>query len=644
MHVSDSPSLGAVGGTRGVVVPSAVAGAVAVSLLALAYDNGAYAVTTRNGVSILVWWSLGLAAALGLLRRHRLSPPARLAAGALAALAAWTLVTAAWAPSVEEAVSDFNRAALYLGVLLVGVLVGRVAGPSAVAAGLAAGVLGVALLALAGKLVPGWLGEQALSELLPAARSRLSFPVGYWNALAGLVALAVPLLLRGAVATGPRALRSSALAGFPLVAAVVFLASSRGGVAVGVAGGLAYVALAARRVEAALALAVGLAGGTGAVVALAAVDRLAAAPAGALPARDALLGAAAVAGAALAVAAAWAALGPVAARAASVTRRTRLAAVAATVLALVAAAALSDPAGRLEALRAAPDAELTASPQFVSEHFLSAGGSGRWQVWSEAVAQFRTHPLAGAGAGAFEPWWTERRPFAMPARDAHSLYLSSLAELGIVGLALLLAVAAASLGGVVGGVRAARDGTRESVAALGAVAAAFFVAVGIDWLWEVPAVALTALLALGASLAYPAGRAEERAGGGRLALPLAALGVVAVAGAQLLGRLEVDASRTAAARGDVAAAGEHARAAAALEPWAASAHLQVALAHEQAGEHRAAAAAIARAVERGERDWSLWLVAARISARAGDVAEARRALARARALNPLSPLFAEPAR
>jgi Tfp pilus assembly protein PilF len=53
-----------------------------------------------------------------------------------------------------------------------------------------------------------------------------------------------------------------------------------------------------------------------------------------------------------------------------------------------------------------------------------------------------------------------------------------------------------------------------------------------------------------------------------------------------------------------------------------------------------ARAAIEDAIERDPLDWRLWLVRTRLEAKDGDVADARRSLARAVELNPESPLFA----
>ena len=49
-------------------------------------------------------------------------------------------------------------------------------------------------------------------------------------------------------------------------------------------------------------------------------------------------------------------------------------------------------------------------------------------------------PLLGEGAGSFSRTWLRERPVANEARDAHNLYLETLAELGPIGLVLLLLV------------------------------------------------------------------------------------------------------------------------------------------------------------------------------------------------------------
>ena len=68
----------------------------------------------------------------------------------------------------------------------------------------------------------------------------------------------------------------------------------------------------------------------------------------------------------------------------------------------------------------------------------SAAGNGRTAYWRVAWEETAAHPLLGGGAGSYGQWWLSRRPTGFGALDAHDLYLETLAELGPVGLLLLL--------------------------------------------------------------------------------------------------------------------------------------------------------------------------------------------------------------
>jgi Tfp pilus assembly protein PilF len=105
---------------------------------------------------------------------------------------------------------------------------------------------------------------------------------------------------------------------------------------------------------------------------------------------------------------------------------------------------------------------------------------------------------------------------------------------------------------------------------------------------------------------------------------------------------EVHASQRAAAGGDLAKAVERAQSGVAIQPWAASPRLQLALAQEEAGRIAPARLEMAGAIARDEQDWRLPLIASRLAVKAGDIPAARRYLARARSLNPRSRLLRTP--
>jgi O-antigen ligase len=146
--------------------------------------------------------------------------------------------------------------------------------------------------------------------------------------------------------------------------------------------------------------------------------------------------------------------------------RRRAAGAVATVAAAGLALALVLPAGSLA--------------ESLARHF----GSRAW-YWHVAWEATGASPLAGRGAGTFQLMWLERRPFAESVLDAHSLYLETLVELGLVGLVVVLVALAPPL------VAALRE-SADPAAAGGYVA--FCLHAGLDWDWELPAVTVAGLL------------------------------------------------------------------------------------------------------------------------------------------------------
>jgi O-antigen ligase len=123
----------------------------------------------------------------------------------------------------------------------------------------------------------------------------------------------------------------------------------------------------------------------------------------------------------------------------------------------------------------------------------SFAGDNRPHYWHVAWKEYESNPVFGSGAGTFDQYWLRSRPTSF-ARDAHSLYLETLAELGPVGLAVLLATLALPLLGL----RRRRDPVAAAAAA-GYVA--FLVHAAVDWDWELPAVTLAGLFCGAALLA-----------------------------------------------------------------------------------------------------------------------------------------------
>src|SRR5919204_6571 len=144
-------------------------------------------------------------------------------------------------------------------------------------------------------------------------------------------------------------------------------------------------------------------------------------------------------------------------------------------------------------------------------------GANRPRYWHVAWHEVELNPVLGSGAGTFERYWLIYRPVSSFARDAHSLYLETLAELGPVGLVLLLA----ALGLPLLILRGRRD-PMLATAAAGYVA--YLIHTGVDWDWELPAVTLCGLLCGSGLLVWARQRdAPELRPWERLALIVAAV-------------------------------------------------------------------------------------------------------------------------
>ena len=460
----------------------------------LAFQNGSYDTTTWAAAAVLVWWTLGLVA-VDVLPGRRPRGTALVTGTLLGLLGVWALVSTQWTADADAAYLQAAEVTLYTGAFfLVASTVTREAAPR-VLDGIALAIVAIALVALIGRLFPGFASTSAAGRALPAVIERLSWPVGYWNGLAMLVALGLPLLLRIVAGTRSRVVAAAAVAAIPLVVADIYLSSSRGGAIVGVVAVTAFVALVRDRLPAMAAAAVGVGGGVTAVLALESRPVLVNGPfashAASVAGREV---AALLVVVVAATGVAWMLVDPVVRRIPAPSRKAAVGLAAAAAAALVVAVALSHPLARLHSFAKPPVASDT--PSFVRTHLVSGSGSGRWQFWTAAVDQWQSAPVVGAGAGAFAAWWAEHGSSALFVRNAHSLYLESLGELGAVGFLLASAI---WVGGCAIGVRACRrlDGEeRTSLAGATAVALAFGVGAGVDWLWQLPAVSLVGVSAL----------------------------------------------------------------------------------------------------------------------------------------------------
>ncbi|MGH3001570.1 MAG: tetratricopeptide repeat protein [Gaiellaceae bacterium] len=598
----------------------------------------------RSGLAITVWWTLMIGIALAL---WPLAPVPRAAfafGGTLAAFAVWSFASLAWSSDRELTLDSFNRATLYLGVFVVVVaasrrgLVGRYLDALTLAA------IAIAVVALGSRFFPPLFPDRGLGLSLPGSRTRLSFPLGYWNGLGASIALGLPLTLRAAVVWRRPLTRGVATAAIPVGAVAMYLSSSRGAMAAAVLGALVVLAVSGERWS---VLAIIGGGGFASAIAVwfvASQRQLVSGPLQSGRADEqghlaALVVLVVVAGTIAVVALlvdriswsppSW------------VGRSLALAFVAAVLVAV----AFSHPGQRFDAFKAAPAANA------IGNHLASVNGSGRWQFWTAAVDQWRAHPFGGGGAGTYGQWWLAHASVPYLVRNAHSLFLETLGELGVVGLLLLVATFVIGLGVAVKRATTLREPQqRAAVAALLGVVVAWLVSASLDWVWQIPAVTVVVFVAFGLltgpATATPLGDVRRgtvrgaRSFGLGVAAFIAGWLVLACTAVPWFAAMKISESQREARQGNGAAAAAAAIAAKGIEPWASTPYLQLALVSEQAGDTAAARAWIGNAIDRSDNSWQLWLVAARLDTKAGFESRARRELARAVALNPRSPLFA----
>ena len=464
--------------------------------VALAFFQGGY----FDGARLVALMVAAVALAYAAFAAPSVLPPTRagrLTLASLAALTAWIALSTAWAPSAGPAGADLERALLYLAAFIAACAAFRGGAARVVEPLVAGGILVVIGYGLAGRLLP------SLVELTssPTATGRLYLPLTYWNATGALAAIGVVLTARLAGdTTRSLALRAAAAAGCVPLVLGVYLTFSRGAVAALVAGLIVLLLLAPSR-SALRALAVCLPLGTLVVAAAASSPAVRALQGGDAATQGALVGLAlAAAMAAAAGLTAWAARDE--ARGALRTGALRLPRAAPAVAAVIVAALVAGPllVARSSEAPAGSGVNGARNARFADV------GSNRYEYWKVALDGFAAQPLRGDGAGSFEVTWLRERRLSEQVRDAHSLPLETLAELGLVGFVLVL--------GLVGGVAAVLRHAHRFDAAFAAGPAAALVVWGLhaclDWDWEMPGLTLVAVTLAGVVTGVVAGSGGSR--------------------------------------------------------------------------------------------------------------------------------------
>lgn len=617
-------------------------GAIAAAVVAvLALNGGGYDIVIRQQVALVIWCTIAVGFLLGILPRAAPDRSSLVPLVAAVALVGWMALSFLWTESDERTTAEIARLLGYLG--LVSLALGGLNRYTfrAAAAGLSIVAVGVTGLALASRLFPE--SFPAATEVARTFRiDRLDYPLDYWNAVGVWAAMTVAIALAWSAHARWVVTRAVCLAVVPAAGATIYVTYSRGGVLGAAVAVVAVLALSRNRWTALAHTLIGGAGAAAAILAIRQHPEIADATGGAggnAVLTVTCLAALVCAGGAVATYL----LGADRLRLPRETARYAVPAFA-SVLILVVIAAGHGPVSR--AWDQFKNDEQTATGSDPAARLTSAGGN-RNDLWNSALDTLSAHPLDGTGPGTFEFSWSRDGRDPEFVRDAHSLYLEHLAELGLPGLVLLLLL----FGGLAALALRARSRLTEisdigANVAMCSVFAVFLVTAGVDWAWEETAVAA---LALGGIAVAGAGssrrlRSSSRRGplhfiGVRAAIVALALVGAAAEVPGLVSTQKIRESEAAARSGDLSRSATLARQAVDAEPWAAGPHLQLALVLESRGKLAAAQAEMQEATSKEQTNWRHPLVLARIQAERGNRSAARRTFSRGRKLRPHSPAY-----
>jgi tetratricopeptide (TPR) repeat protein len=606
-----------------------------------------------------------------------LAPPGRRAYGAwsvglLLAFTALSAVSIAWSVQPDISWQESGRMLAYSGVFAVGVALVRVVPDRwpAILGGLTLAAVAVCAYALLTKVFP------SLAPLNMFAR--LNEPYGYWNAVGLTAALgAICCMWLGARRDGHALLRALAYPAMGLMLLTLVLAYSRGALVALALGLVLWFCVVPLRLRGAALLIVGATG----AMAVAAWDfsKHALSSEGVPLAERATagheLGALVVAMLALLTVAGIAIGFVTARRAPSLISRQRagvllLAAIVVAAIAFAGALAHSQR-GFTGSISHTFDTltNPNAKQPLNTPSRLTAVASVRARYWKEAFQVFDAHPLLGAGAGGYATAHQRYETQAVEVHHAHGFIVQTLADLGLVGLILSLALLLAWIAAA----RRPTDplnrrGSPYSAERIGMLSMLCLVVVFgahslIDWTWYVPGNACVALLCAG----WLAGRGElAGAGAGTRTLTGAGAHVqpppagaprdrpsntrIAVAAAVIVASLlamwsqwQPQRSEEAAQQADAqleahrpAAAVADAHSAVSRDPLSIGALFTLAAVQRDSGHPRLARATLERAVRLQPSNPESWRALGRYELEDGDPASAVGALQAAIYLNPES--------
>ena len=531
----------------------------------------------------------------------------------------WNGLSIVWSVQPDRSWEYFNRGIVYFAFAVLGMLVAAASPrPVRMVALALLGLFGAALLwALAGKVIPNLVpdGERI---------ARLREPLDYWNALALVGAMTLPLALWGAVRREHhRVLRVAAVVLAFAAVVVVLLTYSRGGVVVALLAPAAYIALSRRRVEATAALLVALVPAV--LLSIWAFGRPGLVEDG-RPYDERLDAGLWFAIALLVAGAAVAGLAYLGVKhedrwrprvAVQLSRRTVAGLALVPVALVVLAFFVADPIDRArDSYREFTNPVTSAGSG--PERLRDFGSNSRWTWWNEAWQLWEDNPVAGTGAGTFSLARRPLRTNTTVATEPHNVPLQFLSETGLVGFLLAAGAGLAAAFAIVRALRRVEEPEAAAGLALAVVALAYLAHAVIDYDWDFVGVSAPLFLVLGVLIgaARPAVEAvrEPFFAAGVVVLGLAVLG--SLASPWLASRKVADAY-VALEQRDPDGAVSDARRARSLNPLAVEPIFAQAVAEEARGNDGDALDLYIRAVELQPENSRTWFELGRFELDAG---------------------------
>lgn len=461
---------------------------------------------------------VAIGAAIGWLFSHSLSlrAPARawIGVGLLVGFAAWCGLSLLWSVAPDETWATLNRTLAYALVVVLAIAAGSSATRPIERLALGWLVIAVvcALYAIGGKVIPG-VSLLGVDFDHTALFSRLREPLEYWNALALVAVLAVPIALRMATdVTRTPVVRVAAVCAMYVLMTCLGMTYSRGGLLAVMVAVLVLTLLGGPRLR-------GLAVFGATLVALLPVLSLAFSRSALKGVRipldertpDGIVLGMVMAGSLLALMiAAWGML-RLEERVSWTPDSTRLVwrglGAAGGLLALFVVLTIATSKGGPTQFFDDAWKEFTKTSQDNDSdpaRIVSSNSGNRWVWWKEATGAWSDRPLRGWGAGSFPVTHLLYREVELDVRQPHSVPLQFLAETGIVGAALALGALGFLLFAALARIRGMAGGRERDIAvALFAGAVAWLVHGFIDFDWDIPGVTIPALAFLGVLVAIP---------------------------------------------------------------------------------------------------------------------------------------------